>query len=116
LNARKADNTRDNSFRECANTMGKQIFTALEEAISSGHGHASPLRMTVYAGSESGRHRSVLVCELGATALRKLLRSNEQNQITQPVSVGTRHRDIDRRQREMEQTGVSKQKELESEL
>jgi hypothetical protein len=115
LNARKEDDTRDNSVRECAKSMGKQIFTALEEAISSGHGHASPLRMTVHAGSESGRHRSVLVCELGATALRKLLRSNENNRITQPVSVGTRHRDIERRQREMERTGVSKQKELESE-
>jgi hypothetical protein len=115
LNARKEDNTRDNSVRECANDMGKQIFAALEESISSGHGHASPLRMTVYAGSESGRHRSVLVCELGATALRKLLRSNENNRITQPVSVGTRHRDIERRQREMERTGVSIKKEIESE-
>ena len=112
LNARKEDDTRDNSVRQCANQMGKDIFEALGEAIASGgYGHASPLRMAVYVGSESGRHRSVLVCELAATALRKLLRSNVDNRITQPVSVGTRHRDIERRQRDVER---KKQKDLES--
>jgi len=121
LNARDQDDEakRDNCVRECANELGNQMFGALQEAIESGgHGHASPLRMTVYAGSESGRHRSVVVCELAATALRKLLRSNKDNRITQPVSVGTRHRDIERRQqqREMERRPKqSKQTELDGE-
>ena len=101
LNARdKDDDTkRDDSVRKCANELASKMFDALYEAIEAGgYGHASPLRMTIYVGSENGRHRSVVVCELAATALRKLLRSNKDNRITQPVSVGTRHRDIERRQ------------------
>lgn len=124
LNARNVDDVRDNSVRECANELGSQMFDALYEAILVGdHGHVSPLRMTVYVGSESGRHRSVVVCELAATALRKLLRSNtdlrsnKDNRITQPVSVGTRHRDIERRQRRDSERRPkqSKQSEFESE-
>lgn len=116
------DTKRDNSVQECANDLGRQMFDALHEAITAGgYGHASPLRMTVHVGSEAGRHRSVVVCELAATALRKLLRSNKDNRITQPVSVGTRHRDIERRQQQREaarrpsKQPQSKQKEFESE-
>ena len=70
---------------------------ALVEAIDqSGHGYALPLRMIVYVGSESGRHRSVVFSELAATSLRKKLRSNVNNRFAQPCSVGTRHRDIER--------------------
>ena len=111
------DSKRDTSVHKFANDLGAQIFDAVHEAISvGGYGHASPLRMTVYVGSDSGRHRSVVVCELAATALRKLLRENKDDRITQPVSVGTRHRDIERRQqRDTERRPKSKQMEFESE-
>ena len=123
-NARDSDDDtkRDYRVQEYANELGQQMFDALYEAITAGgYGHASPLRMTIYVGSETGRHRSVVVCELAATALRKLLRSNQDNRISQPVSVGTRHRDIERRQqqRDAERSRPkqlqSKQKEFESE-
>lgn len=123
LNARDEhdESKRDDRIKTCANQLGQEMFNALHEAISvGGHGHASPLRMTVYVGSETGRHRSVVVCELAATALRKLLRANKDNQITQPVSVGTRHRDIERRQQARDaavrcRPKQSKQMEFESE-
>ena len=56
--------------------------------------------MSIYAGSEIGRHRSVVVCEATGIILRKLLRTNEGDRINVPVSVGTLHQDIDRKQRE----------------
>jgi hypothetical protein len=123
-NAQESDNDskRDYRVQEYANELGQQMFDALFEAIAAGgYGHASPLRMTVYVGSESGRHRSVVVCELAATALRKLLRSNQDNRISQPVSVGTRHRDIERRHQQQNAERARpkqlqiKQKEFESE-
>lgn len=123
-NAQESDNDSKRNYRvqEYANELGQQMFDALYEAITAGgYGHASPLRMTVYVGSESGRHRSVVVCELAATALRKLLRSNHDNRISQPVSVGTRHRDIERRHQQQNAERARpkqlqiKQKEFESE-
>ena len=89
--------------------------------------HASPLRMAVHVGSDTGRHRSVVVCELAAVSLRSILRMNVGNKLTQPISVGTRHRDIERNRHEHKdkdgdnnsgsynhQKARSKQKEIES--
>jgi hypothetical protein len=52
--------------------------------------------MTVYVGSELGRHRSVAVCEWAAMGVRQLLRTNAGNAMHQPVSVGTFHRDVEK--------------------
>jgi hypothetical protein len=84
-------------IRHAATQLAYQVgTTALVEAIAEGHGYALPLTMTIFVGSQSGRHRSVLYCELAATALRKILRQNKENRITQPVSVGTRHSHLER--------------------
>ena len=64
------------------------------EALRDGYGYLNPLQMTIFVGSELGRHRSVWVCELAATSLRKKLRANDR--FTEPCSVGTAHRDVDR--------------------
>ena len=95
--------------------LSNRVWDALREAIADGgHGHALPLRMTVTVGSETGRHRSVVVAETAATRLRQRLRTNPNNQISQPVSVGTLHRDIERRTTAHEtRTARSKQNELE---
>jgi hypothetical protein len=71
------------------------VSDALEAAMQL-HGYADPLCMSIYIGSEEGRHRSVVAAEQAATALRKMLRENERNRFTCAVSVGCRHRDIDR--------------------
>jgi hypothetical protein len=89
--------------RQLCRCIANQVMDALQEAVEAGFGHAMPLRMSIYAGSEVGRHRSVVVCEATGIILRKLLRTNEGNSIAVPVSVGTLHRDIDRRQPESKQ-------------
>jgi len=81
------DFVRDNVVQPTAHAMQQAISTG-------GHGYALPLRMSVFVGSEEGRHRSVVAAELAATALRKLLRANVDHAFGAPVSVGTRHRDI----------------------
>ena len=73
-----------------------QVLDCLLQAQDSGYGYAQPLRMTIYLGSDNGRHRSVVGCEKAASTLRSKLRKNVNNQVKQPVSVGTSHRDIDR--------------------
>jgi hypothetical protein len=76
----------------------KDIWDALLEAQNLGHhGYVSPLQMKILVGSHLGRHRSVLVVEWAAIELRNLLRKNKDNVILQPVSVGTLHRDIEKR-------------------
>ncbi|CAB9502706.1 expressed unknown protein [Seminavis robusta] len=83
------------AVRDMANKVKEQTFEALVEAIhEGGHGYVSPLQMKVYVASESGRHRSVVVCEQAAKWLRHLLRMNENNRISCPVSVGTRHPNV----------------------
>ena len=75
-----------------------QILPCLIEAQDvGGHGYVSPLSCKVQIGSELGRHRSVVVVERVAVALRQLLRENSQSKIRQPMSVGTFHRDIEKR-------------------
>ena len=75
-------------------TVAQKIWDSLLEAQRNGYGYASPLEMTFWIGSQNGKHRSVVVCEWAATQLRKWLRTGGQ-QIHQPVSVGTFHRDIE---------------------
>ncbi|CAJ1955201.1 unnamed protein product [Cylindrotheca closterium] len=77
-------------------TVADQVWGCLLEAQNAGHGYASPLEMTIYIGSETGKHRSVVICEWAATAVRKKLRANDKGVIQHEVSVETRHRDIDR--------------------
>lgn len=86
------------SIRLVSEEAGDKILKALVDAVDDGgYGYTSPLRMTVYVGSESGRHRSVVLCELVATALRKRLRANKADIVQQPCSVSTRHRDLERK-------------------
>jgi hypothetical protein len=76
----------------------RRVFPALLEAQNEGrHGYSNPVRITINIGSELGRHRSVLVTEWTAQHLRSLLRKNNQGLVHQPVSVGTVHRDVDRK-------------------
>jgi hypothetical protein len=58
------------------------------------HGYVSPITISIYMGSDNGKHRSVVTAELTAVALRKLFRTNPHNQFQCPISVGCRHRDI----------------------
>lgn len=77
-------------------TVAQEVWTALLEAQNEGgYGYASPLEMTIYVGSDTGRHRSVVACEWAATQLRKLLRANAGHAVHQPVSVSTFHRDVE---------------------
>lgn len=107
--------TKSPSIRKVAREVAENVATKVVEAIEEGgHGYAMPLQMVVYVGSESGRHRSVVLCELAATALRKLLRSNKDNRFTQPCSVGTRHRDLDRNSaKALNSSAKLKQRDLE---
>jgi hypothetical protein len=88
---------KESEIRQVADRIKEQTFDALVVAINEGgHGYVAPLQMKIYVGSENGRHRSVVVCEQAAKWLRQLLRVNENDRITAPVSVGTFHRDVDR--------------------
>ncbi|KAL3943307.1 MAG: hypothetical protein SGBAC_002635 [Bacillariaceae sp.] len=79
-------------------TLADQVWDCLLEAQNNGGcGYASPLEMTIYVGSETGKHRSVVLCEWAATGVRKKLRANEKGCILSSVSVETRHREIVRR-------------------
>lgn len=94
------------TYREYSNHIAKQIAQALVDAIDNGgHGYVLPLNMTIYIGSDRGRHRSVVASELAAIALRQLLRTNERNRFAQPCSVGTFHREL---HRQKQQHAVSK--------
>ena len=71
--------------------------------------------MTVYIGSEYGRHRSVVIVEAAAITLRNMLRKNERNRFgSTPVSVGTRHRDVDRAHRDEEAFGYDLRREAQA--
>lgn len=101
-------------IRDYARGVAAEVAVALSEAIDEGgYGYAMPLRMVVYVGSESGRHRSVVACELAATALRKLLRANKDYRFSQPCSVGTKHRQVQRRKRRNPHARTTKQNALE---
>ena len=97
----KSDNNKDGSqtLRDFTQQIADQVSNALIEADhDGGYGYAQPLHMTIYVASEYGRHRSVVAAEAAATALRKRLRFNANDRFRQPVSVGTRHRDVERKE------------------
>jgi len=97
--------------------MSLTIFSAIEEAIRcGGHGYAFPLEAKIHIGSEYGRHRSVVLCEKLAQMIRTLLRQNEGSRIRQPVSVSTRHRDVDNNHRDEEAFGTDLRREHEVEV
>ena len=71
------------------------VTDAIIAAIDIGqHGYVSPITISIYIGSEYGKHRSVTTAELTAIALRKVVRTNPHHQFHCPISVGCRHRDI----------------------
>lgn len=84
------------NVRDYARDVIAALVAGAVEAAMEEHGYAHPLNMTIFIGSSQGRHRSVVAGELAATAVRKLLRENVQNRFVCEVSVGCRHRDIDR--------------------
>ena len=101
--------------RRRADEVAEDAATALAEAIDDGYGHGSPLDMTVYIQSEYGRHRSVVIVEAAAIALRNMLRKNKRGRFgSTTVSVGTRHRDIDRAHRDEEAYGFDLRREAQA--
>lgn len=93
------------------------IISAIEEAITEGgHGYAFPLEVTIFLGSDYGRHRSVVLCEIVAQKIRNILRINEGGRIAQPVSVSVRHRDVDKNHRDEEAFGTDLKREHDAEL
>jgi hypothetical protein len=109
-------NKDDTSFihpKDFTKQVAEEVAVTVIEAIDEGgHGYAQPLRMKIFIGSEAGRHRSVVACELAATAMRKLLRANKDTRFGQPCSVGTRHRQVEPR-KSRGKAKVSKQNALE---
>jgi hypothetical protein len=102
------------SMKSFAKEVADEVAPTMIEAINEGgHGYAMPLRMVIHIGSESGRHRAVVACELAATALRKILRANKDTQFKQPCSVGTSHLKAQRRRKD--KVRVGKQNALEGE-
>jgi len=96
--------------------IGSNVLKAIEEAIhDGGHGYGFPLEITVYIGSEYGRHRSVVLCEIAAQTIRGMLRKSSDDKITDPVSVSTRHRDVDNNHRDDEAFGKDLKREHEVE-
>ena len=81
----------------------------------------SPLTMTVSIGSKYGRHRLVVLVEHLAVVLRARLRHNNGSRynndtstngiVRQPVSMGTRHRDMDARHQDKEAFGEDLRRE-----
>jgi len=84
---------------ENVHVIAEQAFGAVFDAIRDGASWASPLTISVNVGSEYGRHRSVVLCEAAGIALRNLLRKNEveNKTVSVPCSVGTQHRDVDKK-------------------
>jgi len=105
---KKALNKNNNSVDVCVTKLTPQVEDALLEALKDGHGHAMPLRMTIFVGSELGRHRSLVVCEDSAKKLRTFLRTNLDNKIDQDVSIGTRHPDLGRKRTTSKETSNKK--------
>jgi hypothetical protein len=58
------------------------------------YGYHNPHVLTIYIGSDTGRHRSVILAELTAMAVRQYLRKGNPRTLHCPVSVGCTHRDI----------------------
>jgi hypothetical protein len=58
------------------------------------YGYHNPHVLSIYIGSDTGRHRSVILAELTAMAVRQYLRKGDPRTLHCPVSVGCTHRDI----------------------
>ena len=96
-----------------------QVLVELRD--KGGHGPVSPVIMTVSVGSQYGRHQSVVLVEHLAVVLRARLRHNGGNRfnddtsmkgiVWQPVSAGTRHRDMDARHQDEESFGEDLRRE-----
>ena len=133
-NSGNDDNTNDNGddvssntptqspMRQRTNAIADEIIKVLVEAIDEGeHSAINPLTMTISIGSEYGRHRAVVLVEHLAVVLRARLRRNDGKSFTdssgscsasnnngivkQPVSVGTRHRDVEAHHKDEEAFG-----------
>ncbi|KAL7542440.1 hypothetical protein ACHAXR_011782 [Thalassiosira sp. AJA248-18] len=119
-------------MRQRANEIADEIIKLLVESIDEGgHGAISPLTMTISIGSEYGRHRAVVLVEHLAVILRARLRRNDgrcfndagdeagggggdpgkNGVVRQPVSVGTRHRDVEARHQDEEAFGEDLKRE-----
>lgn len=108
-------------MRQRTNEIADEVIKVLVEAIDEGnHSAINPLTMTISVGSEYGRHRSVVLVEHLAVVLRARLRRNDGKSFTdssgscsasnngivkQPVSVGTRHRDVEAHHKDEEAFG-----------
>ena len=103
-------------MRQREDNIASKIIKALVESIDEGgHGPVSPLTMTLSVGSKYGRHQSVVLVEHLAVVLQARLRRNNGRRfnndtstngiVQQPVSVGTRHRDMDAQHQEKEAFG-----------
>lgn len=117
-------NNSQSPMRQRANGIADEIIKMLVESIDEGgHGAISPLTMTISIGSEYGRHRSVVLVEHLAVVLRARLRRNDgqcfnggsglggNGIVRQPVSVGTRHRDVEARHQDEEAFGEDLKRE-----
>jgi hypothetical protein len=100
-------------MRRRADDIANEIIKALVKLIDEGgHGPVSPLTMMVSVESKYGRHRSVVLVEHPAVVLRARLRPNNSSRfndntstngiVRQPVSMGTRHTDMDARHQDKE--------------
>ena len=98
---------------EIARTVLKETLEAINEG---GHGYAFPLGTSIYLGSEYGRHRSVVLAEKVAQDMRKMLRENRRDTFTQPISVSTRHRDVDQNHKDEEAFGLDLRRQHEAEI
>jgi hypothetical protein len=119
----KKDIKQRSPMRRRVDDIADEIIKVLVESIDEGgHGPVSPLTMTVSVGSEYGRHRSVVLVEHLAVVLRARLRRNDGSRfndgagtngiVRQPVSVGTRHRDMDARHQDEEAFGEDLRREF----
>ena len=116
----QSKNSKDlNPLRLKSVELSKAILKSMEEAIQEGqHGYAFPLKATVFIGSEYGRHRSVVLCDIVAQEMRKLLRCCNDHNVTTlridvPVSVSLRHRDVDKSHKDEEAFGDDLRREHE---
>ncbi|GKY95137.1 hypothetical protein MPSEU_000477600 [Mayamaea pseudoterrestris] len=101
-------------IKKMSKDIAAQVVIALEAAIEQGgHGYALPLRVAIAIGSDNGQHRSVMVAEQVAMAVRRQLRENVEKRLgtSLKVSVGTAHRDMERKIRD--NSSKTKQNDME---
>ena len=112
----KEDGEGHSPMRRRVEDIADKIIKALVESIDEGgHSPVSPLTPTVSVRSKYGRHRLLVLVEHLAVVLRARLRRNNSSRfndntstngiVQQPVSMGTRHRDMDTRHQDKEAFG-----------